>query len=92
MEEERAHLVVNGKVQGVFYRASAKEQADNLELNGWVRNLQGGSVEIIVEGRKENIKSFLDWCHKGPPNAFVSKIDTEYSKPTGEFSSFNIKY
>ena len=92
MEGERAHLIISGKVQGVFYRASAKEQADKLNLTGWVRNLPDDSVEIQVEGQKENIKDFLDWCYVGPPNAVVSNIDIEYLQPTGEFSSFNIKY
>ena len=92
MEVERAHLIIYGKVQGVFFRASAKEQAERLELNGWVRNLPGGSVEIQAEGSKDKLKEFLDWCSTGPPNADVSNVDIEYLQPTGEFSTFNIQY
>lgn len=62
MKTEKAHLFIEGKVQGVFFRASAKEQADKLGLNGWVRNLSDGSVEIQVEGEKETLKRFLEWC------------------------------
>ena len=92
MEVERAQLIIEGRVQGVFFRASAKEQADILELKGWVRNLPGGSVEIQVEGQKEKLREFLQWCHRGPSNAEVSNVDIEYSQPTGEFSTFNIEY
>ena len=92
MEVERVHIIIEGRVQGVFFRASAKDQADALKLHGWVRNLPGGSVEIEAEGRKDNIENFLDWCHKGPPNAVVTNIEIEYFRPTGEFSTFNIEY
>ena len=92
MEVESAHLIIEGRVQGVFFRASTKDQADALGLNGWVRNLPDGSVEIRAEGLKENLKEFINWCHKGPPNAVVSNIELEYLQPTGEFSTFNIKY
>ena len=92
MEVERVHLIIEGKVQGVFFRASTKEQADKLDLKGWVRNLPGGSVEIDAEGTKENLEEFLKWCDTGPPNAIVSNLDIEYLHPTGEFSTFNIKY
>ena len=92
MEVETVHLIIEGRVQGVFFRASAKEQADKLGINGWVRNLPGGSVEIRAEGKKENLKQFLDWCNTGPPNSEVSNIEIEYLKPTGEFDTFYIKY
>ena len=92
MEVERVHLIIEGRVQGVFFRASTKEEAEKLEINGWVRNLPGGSVEIQAEGRKENLEQFLKWCHRGPSNAVVSNVDIEYLQPTGEFSTFNIEY
>ena len=89
---ERAHLIIEGRVQGVFFRACAKEQADELKLNGWVRNLPGGLVEIQVEGWKENLERFLDWCHAGSPDAVVTNVSVKYLQPTGEFGSFNIEY
>lgn len=68
------HLLVKGKVQGVFYRASAREVAEALKLTGWVRNTEEGNVEIVASGTKDQIKQFVDWCHQGPPKAIVSDI------------------
>ncbi len=90
MKTEKAHLFIEGKVQGVFFRASAKEQADKLGLNGWVRNLSDGSVEIQVEGEKETLKRFLEWCKTGPPNALVTNVDLNHLQSSGEFCSFSI--
>ena len=88
---KKAHLIIEGKVQGVFFRASAKEQADRLNLAGWVRNLPEGSVEVQVEGTQDNLDDFLDWCRKGPPNAAVKNIELKYLHPSGDLDSFDIK-
>lgn len=58
------HLLITGKVQGVFYRASAKEKAVELSVTGWIRNNQHGAVESVAVGSKEAIKQFIDWCKK----------------------------
>ena len=92
MKEERVHLIITGRVQGVFFRASTREQAEKLNLSGWVRNLPDGSVEIQAEGDKESLARFLDWCKSGPPNALVENVETKYINPTGELGSFNIQY
>ena len=68
------HLQIEGKVQGVFYRATAKKMADQLGLNGWVRNTPGGSVEATVNGTEEAVAAFIDWCKKGPPKAIVENV------------------
>ncbi len=88
---KRAHLIIEGKVQGVFFRASAKEQADRLNLAGWVRNLPEGSVEVQVEGKQDDLDDFLDWCRKGPPNALVTNVELKYLQPSGDLCSFDIK-
>lgn len=88
---KKAHLIIEGKVQGVFFRASAKEQADRLNLAGWVRNIPEGSVEVQVEGKQDNLDDFLDWCHKGPPNALVTNVELKYLQPSGDLDSFDIK-
>lgn len=80
---------VTGKVQGVFYRQSAKEKALSLEVTGHVRNCPDGSVEIIVSGTKEQLDELLKWCRQGPPRARVSHVEaTEIS--AGLFDGFSI--
>ncbi len=92
MEDRRAHLVIEGKVQGVFYRASAKEKADSLGLGGYIRNLTNGSVEVIAEGKHEDINQLIEWCLTGPANARVTDIKITFSPPIGEFNNFHIQY
>ncbi len=92
MKVKKVHLTIQGRVQGVFFRASAKEQADRLRLTGWVRNLPEGSVEIQVEGTEDGLDEFINWCHKGPPGASVTNVDLEYLQPSGDMTSFSIEY
>ncbi|MFI5171693.1 MAG: acylphosphatase [Chitinophagales bacterium] len=68
---------VSGKVQGVFYRASAKRKADELDLIGWVKNDDDGTISIYVAGEEEIVNEFIEWCKTGPPMAEVSKVDVE---------------
>lgn len=67
---------VTGTVQGVNYRNSAKRQADDLELIGWVRNASDGAVEMLIGGEGPAVDSFISWCAKGPKRAEVSSVDT----------------
>ena len=92
MPKVRAHIFVSGRVQGVFFRSAAAETADGLNLNGWVRNLSDGRVEIVAEGDKEAAQSLIDWCYDGPPNAQVGGVEILWETPTGEFSSFEQKH
>lgn len=92
MEDKRVHLIIEGKVQGVFYRASAMEKAVSLGLSGFVRNLSGGEVELVAEGRRENLDELISWCRIGPPNAHVTDIKSTFSTPIGEFDNFHIQY
>jgi len=68
------HLIVSGKVQGVFFRATAKDVADEIGITGWVKNAEDGNVEIIANGNDEQLQKFIDWCKKGPPKAIVTDI------------------
>lgn len=88
----RAHVYVEGRVQGVFFRANTADKAYSLSLTGWVRNCPDGSVEAVFEGKKEAVEKIISWCHKGPPGAFVRNVDVEWEEPTGEFKKFSIKY
>lgn len=69
------HLVIKGKVQGVFYRATAKEMAEKLSLNGWIKNTAEGHVEATIQGSQEQIDQYIAWCWKGPARAKVDAIE-----------------
>lgn len=68
------HLIILGKVQGVFYRATAKKTAISLGLKGWVKNTPEGSVEAMVYGEDAAVELFTSWCKKGPDNAVVEEV------------------
>ena len=86
----RAELVVTGRVQGVFYRASAQQEARRLGLSGEIRNSPGGEVEAVVEGEKAAIDEFIAWCRRGPPSAEVEDVRVRWSEPRGEFRTFRV--
>ncbi len=92
MKKRRAHVIIEGTVQGVFYRASTRDKAQELGLYGWVRNRPDFSVEAVFEGDTETIEKILDWCRNGPPGAFVSNVLVTYEDHTGEFSDFTVVY
>jgi acylphosphatase len=77
------HLIARGRVQGVWYRASTREQALQLGLLGWAKNCADGTVEIHAEGEQDTLEKFISWCRKGPPAAQVSALDIEWIKPQG---------
>jgi acylphosphatase len=87
---KRIQMVVRGRVQGVFFRASAQREARQLGLSGWVKNRPDGSVEIVAEGEEDQVKDLLAWAQHGPTTARVDKVDTKWRSYTGEFSDFRI--
>ena len=84
------HLLIKGKVQGVFYRATARKEAEKLHLTGWVKNTGDGHVEACVTGTPEAIKLFVNWCRQGPANARVSEV-AQTMMPLTTFNSFVIE-
>jgi len=68
------HLLIKGKVQGVFYRASAKAAAEKLHITGWVKNTPEGYVEALACGEEGDLRQFVEWCRKGPEQAAVSEV------------------
>ncbi|MEO9964946.1 MAG: acylphosphatase [Reichenbachiella sp.] len=84
-------IIVTGDVQGVFYRASTKEQAWSLKLNGWVKNLISGQVQIEVFGSEPQVTALIDWCKSGPPMANVTAVQIA-EIPVRLENSFNIIY
>lgn len=89
---ERAHIIVHGIVQGVFFRANTVRAAKELGLKGYAKNLPDGTVEIIAEGPKGKIDELIEFCKKGPQAAEVSKVNIKFEKPKNEFDGFEIRY
>jgi acylphosphatase len=87
---QHLNIRINGKVQGVFYRASACEKAQALQLYGFVRNESDGSVYIEAEGDAKELESLVSWCRVGPPRAQVTHVDVTPGLLQG-FSRFEIK-
>ena len=87
----QAHVLVSGTVQGVAYRAYTRQQAKELGLAGWVRNLRDGRVEAVFEGSPEIVEQMVQWCHSGSPAAVVSQVETTYGPPTG-VQGFEVRY
>lgn len=88
----RVHLFISGRVQGVFFRENSRRKAEKLELNGWVKNLDDGEVEIILEGDEEEVKKMINWTKKGPIFAKVDKVEIKEEEYKDEFKDFKVKY
>lgn len=87
----RKHLFISGKVQGVTFRASTKRRARKIGVDGWVKNLSDGRVEIVVEGREEDVERLVGWCHTGPRLANIEKVEQKGEEPEG-LEGFNIRH
>ena len=87
----RLHAIVEGRVQGVGFRAFVIRQATALKLTGWVRNCWDGSVEVIAEGERSQLDHLLNALHQGPPAAMVTRVSAEWGEASGEFRSFHVK-
>jgi acylphosphatase len=80
MAKVRAHLIINGRVQGVFFRESAATEARSLGVNGWIRNV-ADHVEAVYEGHRSAVERMVDWSHEGPARADVSGVETRWEEP-----------
>ena len=89
---KRAHILVYGRVHGVFFRHNTNKIANELGLTGFVRNLGDGSVEIVAEGDEEKLRKLVEFCKKGPFGARVDSVKVEFEKVKNEFSGFNVRY
>jgi acylphosphatase len=92
MPKARAHLLISGRVQGVFFRAFTEEVALSYGLKGWVRNVPDGRVEALFEGEKTAIEEAIRQCYIGPPASKVENIDVKWEEFQGEYNSFSIRY
>jgi len=90
-EQSRIHAIVEGRVQGVGFRAFVIDKADYLGLTGWVRNRWDGTVEFVAEGERAALERLLSAALKGPPASFVSGVKTDWGTASGEFTRFNAR-
>ena len=88
----RAHVLVSGRVQGVFFRSETRREAGKHGVSGWVRNLPDDKVEAVFEGERENVQKLLEFCERGPLGANVAKTDVAWEPYSGEFKGFEIRY
>lgn len=88
----RAHVIVAGWVQGVFFRSETRRVANAYGVKGWIRNLQADRVEAVLEGEEKSVKKVLEFCRKGPPAARVDKVDVSWERYSGSFDDFQIRY
>jgi acylphosphatase len=88
----RVHIMIRGRVQGVFFRAGTRDMAQGLGLKGWVRNTSDGAVEAVFEGPEDDLRKAVAWCRKGPPGAHVTGIDKKWYNFIGEFDGFDIRF
>ena len=89
--KSRAHVIVSGRVQGVFFRSTTRDEAESRNVSGWVRNLLDGRVEAVFEGDKESVDQLVEFCRKGPPNAIVRSIEVKWEEYQAEFSGFRVE-
>ncbi|HLC84609.1 MAG TPA: acylphosphatase [Candidatus Nanoarchaeia archaeon] len=89
--DKRLHLVVSGRVQGVFYRDFIQTQARSLGLTGWVRNTEDDHVEVVAEGDLEHLKQLLSFAKQGPGASKVDNVKAKWSMAKKEFSTFEVE-
>ena len=92
MTKKRIYLFIRGKVQGVFFRQAIKVIAKKNNITGWVRNLDDGRVEALLEGDSESVNTVVEWSNIGPANARVDEVKIKTEKFKNEFLSFEVLY
>ncbi len=89
-DTERAHVRISGQVQGVFFRDSTRQKAEELGLAGWVKNTPDGQVEALFEGPSERVREMVNWCEEGPRHASVENVDTNFEGASGDLEGFEV--
>ena len=92
MSKVRAHVLISGRVQGVFFRAYTHKAARARNILGWVMNTRDGRVEAVLEGEREQVEDMINWCHQGSPMSQVTGVDVNWQDYTGEFQDFGVRY
>lgn len=91
-DKSRAHIIISGRVQGVFFRANTARAGERLGVSGWVRNLPDGTVEAVIEGNADAVREMVQWCHTGDPPARVDGVRISWQPYTAEFRGFRVTY
>ncbi|MGB5156981.1 acylphosphatase [Desulfobacterium sp. N47] len=91
-DKTRVHVIISGKVQGVFFRMETKRVADSSNVSGWVKNNSDGTVEAVFEGAQDAVDSVVKWCRKGPSHSKVSHVDKAEEDYKDKFKGFDIIY
>ena len=91
-KQVRAHAVISGRVQGVFFRVETQRAAKRFGVFGWVRNKRDGTVEAVFEGQQQAVDAVLQWCQEGPNLAVVKNVEVKWLDFTGELERFDITY
>ena len=87
-----AHVIVTGKVQGVFFRAETQRIAEQHHVRGWVRNCPNRSVEALFQGDGSSVQQVIAWCRKGPARSVVTDVSVTFQEPEKVFDRFEIRY
>ena len=90
-DTERAHVRISGQVQGVFFRDSTRQKAEELGLAGWVKNTPDGQVEALFEGPSKRVREMVGWCEEGPRHASVENVDTDFEGASGDLEGFEVR-
>ena len=88
--KQAVYLKISGTVQGVYFRQSTKEKALELNISGWVRNCNDGSVELEAEGEDADLKNFIEWCYHGPAASIVRGVEIK-TIAVNSFVGFEIR-
>lgn len=88
---KRVRLHITGKVQGVWFRESLRQEAESRAIVGWVQNLEDGRVEALIEGREDHVDELIAWARQGPPNARVDDVELAKDDGTFPFTEFTVR-
>jgi acylphosphatase len=92
LDSIRLRLIIEGRVQGVWFRDSTRRKAMELGVNGWVKNRSDRGVEVLAEGSQDAVEKLAAWCRIGPPRAVVQSVKETREEWQGEFNSFDIVF
>lgn len=92
MAKIRAEIRISGRVQGVWFRQSTKQTAEQYGVSGSCRNCPDGSVQAIFEGEERAVRAVVDWCRRGPEMARVDELQVDWQAATGEFERFTVRH
>ena len=88
----QVQVIISGRVQGVWFRANTKQRAEQLGINGWVKNTADGKVVALFKGDEKHVQEMIEWCHHGPPLAKVENVEVKKQPASSDFDQFSVRY